>query len=94
MESVSLTEATTRIIEIADRVASQHDQVMVTRDGHADVMLISVAEYELMRETLDLSLDDEALADLRQSRDDFASGDTFSTYEVRGELDRRRSRAA
>jgi len=35
-------------------------------------MLISVAEYESMRETLDLLSDTEALADLRQSREDFA----------------------
>lgn len=53
-------------------------------------MLISVAEYESMRETLDLLSDDEALADLRQSREDFVSGDTFSADEVRAELDRRR----
>ncbi len=34
-------------------------------------MLISVAEYESMQETLDLLSDDEALVDLRQSREDF-----------------------
>jgi hypothetical protein len=30
-----------------------------------------------MQETLDILSDDEALADLRQSREDFAAGDTF-----------------
>lgn len=57
-------------------------------------MLISVAEYASMRETLDVLSDDEALADLRQSREDFAAGDTFSIDEVRAELERRRHRAA
>jgi antitoxin YefM len=70
------------------------DHFTITRNGRADVMLISVAEYESMRETLDLLSDDEALADLRQSRDDFASGDTFSMDEIRGELERRRGRSA
>ncbi|WP_279433300.1 hypothetical protein [Micromonospora sp. KC606] len=37
---------------------------------------------------------DKALADLRQSREDFAAGDTFSMDEVRAELERRRGRAA
>jgi antitoxin YefM len=32
----------------------------------------------------------ETLADLRQSRDDFAAGDTFSAGQVRDELERRR----
>lgn len=57
-------------------------------------MLISVAEYESMRETLDLLSDNEALADLRQSREDFAAGDTFSLDEVRAELRRRQGKAA
>ncbi len=57
-------------------------------------MLISVAEYESLRETLDLLADDEAIADLRQSREDFASGDTFSMEQIRAELEQRRTGAA
>jgi antitoxin YefM len=57
-------------------------------------MLISVAEYESMQETLDLLSDDEALADLRQSREDFAAGDTFTVDEVRADLERRRGGSA
>jgi antitoxin YefM len=53
-------------------------------------MLISVAEYESMQETLDILSDQEALADLRQSREDFAAGDTYSVEQVRAELARRR----
>lgn len=94
METIPITEAKARIAELADRVAREHDRFTITRNGRADVMLISVAEYESMRETLDLLSDDEALADLRQSREDFASGDTFSMDEVRGELERRSNRAA
>ncbi|WP_018738335.1 type II toxin-antitoxin system Phd/YefM family antitoxin [Salinispora oceanensis] len=94
METVPITEAKARIAELADRVAREHDHFTITRNGRADVMLISVAEYESMRETLDLLSDDEALADLRQSREDFEAGDTFSMDEARVELERRRSRAA
>lgn len=94
METIPITEAKARIAELADRVAREHDHFTITRNGRADVMLISVAEYESMRETLDLLSDDEALADLRQSREDFASGDTFSEEEVLAELARRRNRAA
>ncbi|WP_198145489.1 hypothetical protein [Frankia sp. EAN1pec] len=48
-------------------------------------------KYESMRETLDLLSDDEALADLRQSRDDFAAGDTSALSEVVAELEQRRA---
>lgn len=94
METIPITEAKARIAELADRVAREHDHFTITRNGRADVMLISVAEYESMQETLDLLSDDEALADLRQSRKDFAAGDTFTVDEIRAQLERRRTRAA
>ena len=94
METIPITEAKARIAELADRVARQHDHFTITRNGRADVMLISVAEYESLQETLHLLSDDEALADLRQSREDFAAGDTFAVDEVRAELERRRGDAA
>jgi antitoxin YefM len=43
-----------------------------------------------MQETLDIVSDDEALADLRQSREDFDAGGTFDAGEVRAGLERRR----
>jgi antitoxin YefM len=43
------------------------------------------------QETLFILSDDEALADLRQSREDFATDDTFDAEQIRAELLRRRS---
>jgi len=94
METIPITEAKTRIAELADRVSREHDHFTITRNGRADVMLISVAEYEAMQETLDVLGDDETLADLRQSRDDFAAGDTFEIAQVKAEIDRLRRGAA
>jgi antitoxin YefM len=90
METIPITEAKARIAELADRVAREHDHFTITRNGRADVMLISVAEYESMQETLDILADPETLADLRQSREDFESGNTYSAEQVRAELARRR----
>ncbi|MGH3274212.1 MAG: type II toxin-antitoxin system Phd/YefM family antitoxin [Streptosporangiaceae bacterium] len=89
METIPITEAKARIAELADRTAREHDHFTITRNGRADVMLISVAEYESMQETLDILGDEETLGDLRQSRDDFATGDTFDAGQVRAEMERR-----
>ena len=94
METIPITEAKARIAELADRVARQHDHFTITRNGRADVMLISVAEYESLQETLDLLSDDVVMADLRQSREDFAASDTFTLDQVRAELERRREGTA
>ena len=90
METIPITEAKARIAELAERVAREHDHFTITRNGRADVMLISVAEYESMQETLDILGDQEAVADLRQSREDFAAGDTYTAAQVRAELEQRR----
>jgi len=42
-----------------------------------------------MQETLDILSDDETVADLRQSREDFAAGDTFEAGQVRAEVEQR-----
>lgn len=70
-------------------MAREHDHFTITRNGRADVMLISVAEYESMQETLDILSDSETLADLRQSKQDLADGNTFDVGQVRAELDER-----
>jgi antitoxin YefM len=93
METIPITEAKARIAELADRVAREHDHFTITRNGRADVMLISVAEYESMQETLDILGDEETLADLRQSREDFAASDTYSAAQVSAELEQRRLEA-
>ncbi len=91
METIPITEAKSRIAELADRVAREHDHFTITRNGRADVMLISVTEYESMQETLSILADDETLADLRQSREEFAEGDVFDVAQVRAELERRQA---
>ncbi|GAB3447403.1 hypothetical protein GCM10027570_19750 [Streptomonospora sediminis] len=90
MDTVPITEAKSRIAELTDRVAREHDHFTITRNGRADVMLISVAEYESMQETLDVLTDQEARADLRQSEEDVANGDVFSLDQVRAEVEQRR----
>ena len=92
METIPITEAKTRIAELADRVAREHDHFTITRNGRADVMLISVAEYESLQETLDILSDEQALGDLRQSREDFEAGDVYSLEQVRAELEQRGSK--
>src|SRR2546423_14135407 len=91
METIPITEAKARIAELADRVAREHDHFTITRNGRADVMLISVAEYESMQETLDILGDEETLADLRQSREDFAAGGVYSAEQGCAGLEQRRA---
>jgi antitoxin YefM len=68
------------IAEPADRASCEHDHFTITRNGRANVMLISVAEYE-WQGTLDILSDEETHADLRQSCEDVAVNDTFDAAQ-------------
>jgi len=48
------------------------------------------AAVDYLSSLLDILSDEETLSDLRQSREDFAIGDTFDAGQVRAELERRR----
>jgi hypothetical protein len=50
------------------------------------IMLISVAAYESLRETLDILSDEETLTALRQSCEESAAGDTYTAGEPGGWL--------
>ncbi|MEV3963684.1 type II toxin-antitoxin system Phd/YefM family antitoxin [Nocardia sp. NPDC050193] len=94
MEIIPINEARARIAELADRVAREHDHFAITRNGRADVMLISIVEYESMQETLEILSDSDTVADLRQSQEDFAAGESFDADQVHAELEKRRIGAA
>jgi antitoxin YefM len=52
METITMAEAKTRFAELVDRVAAEHDRFTVTKNGRPHVMLISTAEWDMLRETV------------------------------------------
>lgn len=90
METIPITEAKARIAELSDRAAREHDHFTLTRNGRPEVMLISVAEYESLIETLAVLADSATMADLREA----AETEDFTTEDEMAELMRRRLRGA
>jgi prevent-host-death family protein len=54
MEILPISEVKARIAELVDKAAREHDSYTITRNGRPDAVILSMAEYESMRETLDL----------------------------------------
>lgn len=86
METIPITEAKARIAELADRAAREHDHFTLTRNGRPEVMIISVAEYEELVETMNVLADRETAADLRES----AQSEDFTTEEEMSDIMARR----
>lgn len=92
METLPITEAKNRFTELADRAAAEHDHFTVTRNGHPHVMVVSVAEWDELQETIAVLSEPQARADLAESAEAAQRGDFTSQDEMQTILDARLGR--
>ena len=92
-ETVPLTEAKARLSEYAERVESQHERVMVTRNGRPSFVMIAADDLDGLEETLEILSDPEAMESLRRSQEEMARGETIPWEQVKAEMDAGRADA-
>jgi len=51
MKTMSYTESRARYAEVLDSVTDDREEVVITRAGHEPVVILSLADYESLRET-------------------------------------------
>ena len=51
MKTLSYTESRARYAEVLDGVVNDREEVVITRTGHEPVVIVSLEEYESLRET-------------------------------------------
>lgn len=51
MRTMSYTESRARYAEVLDSVTRDREEVIITRAGHEPVVIVSLAEFESLRET-------------------------------------------
>ncbi|MGL5928694.1 MAG: type II toxin-antitoxin system Phd/YefM family antitoxin [Dermatophilaceae bacterium] len=51
MKTMSYTESRAHYAEVLDRVANDREEVVITRAGHDPVVIVSLEDYESLRET-------------------------------------------
>lgn len=51
MKTLSYTESRKRYAEVLDGVVDDREEVVITRAGHEPVVIVSLEEYESLRET-------------------------------------------
>lgn len=91
-----ISEVKAHLPELVNGVAEREEEIVVTRNGKPAAMLVSYAEYERLKETLDVLSDPDLMRQIRESEAYFASGKKgLSFEEVFGEplaLARRKKR--
>jgi antitoxin YefM len=51
MKTLSYTESRARYAEVLDSVVNDREEVVITRAGHEPVVLMSLADFESLRES-------------------------------------------
>ncbi len=77
MSIESLRTVRDHLSEFVDRVERQHERIVLTRNGHAAAVLISPEDLAQLEETIDVLRDPQALADIREANQAYASGDVL-----------------
>lgn len=82
MEIIPISEAKDRLTELADRAAREHDHFTLTRNGRPHAVIVSVAEWESLQETLEILADPEMRADLVEAAAAEERGDVTTEEEM------------
>ncbi|MFE3447511.1 type II toxin-antitoxin system Phd/YefM family antitoxin [Nonomuraea sp. NPDC059194] len=82
MEIIPISEAKDWLTELADRAAREHDRFTLTRNGRPHAVIVSVAEWESLQETLEILADPEMRADLVEAAAAEARSDVTTEEEM------------
>jgi|SRR5215475_10756286 len=83
MRFESVNEAASHLAELAEEVETTRARVVLTRPGHADVVLLSVDELVSLEETVALADDPRAQREIAEAESAYAAGDYLTGDELR-----------
>lgn len=92
MTIVPLSDAKTRLSELADEVFRTHERINVTRNGREYVVIMSAEDLESMEATIELLADVAAQHRIEHAERDIAEGEVVSLAEMAHVLQERRQR--
>jgi antitoxin YefM len=88
-ETLPLARIKAHLSEIVDRVEHEHDRVVLTRNGRAAAVIMSLEDLEALEDTLELLSDPSALKEIDRARRDIARGKVVTAEELRAKYLRR-----
>ena len=80
-KTLPISEVKARLPELVTGVEEREEEVVVTRNGRPAAVLVSYAEFERLKETLDVLSDPDLMRQIEKSRAFFASGRKGVSFE-------------
>lgn len=85
MNTISATDARTKLYDILDDVNKLSKRITITKQGKAQAVLVNPDELESLEETLEILKDKRAIASISQSVKEIKEGKLLSFKEVTDE---------
>lgn len=82
-KTLPLANVKAHLSEIVDRVESEHDRVILTRNGRPAAVIISPDDLEALEETLDLMSRPGAVEEIQKARDELYAGRFLTAADLR-----------
>ena len=76
-----ISEVKARLPELVTGVAEREEEVVVTRNGKPAAVLVNYAQFERLKETLDVLSDPALMCQIEKSRAFYASGRKGLSFE-------------
>lgn len=80
-KTLPISEVKARLPELVTGVAERDEEVIVTRNGKPAAVLVGYAEFERLKETLDVLSDPALMRQVQECRAFYASGKTGLSFE-------------
>ena len=80
-KTLPISEVKTRLPELVSGVEEREEEIVVTRKGKPAAILINYAEYERLKESLDVLSDPDLMRQISQSRAFYSKGGTGHSFE-------------
>lgn len=80
-KTLPISEVKARLPELVTGVEDREEEVVVTRNGRPAAVLVNYAEYERLKETLDVLSDPDMMQQIRESEQFYAKGGQGLSFE-------------
>lgn len=80
-KTLPISEVKTHLPELITGVQERNDEIIVTKKGRPAAIVMSIDEYESLKETLEVLGDQDLMAQIKRSEEYFAKGGKGYSYE-------------
>ena len=81
-KTMPISEVKTHLPELVTGVAEQEEEIIVTRNGKPAAVLVNFAEYERLKDSLDVLSDPALMSQIRDSRKFYSEKKTGLSFEA------------